>query len=177
MKRPSGPVAYLRPAAAFAAVLSLAACSQSGGAASASSSASGSGDTSADVAAITAQQTQWNQDWKARSLEPLVGHYAHDAVVMGPGMAPARGSDDIRAAVTQILTDPNFQLSFTTDKVKVAGSGDVAYTEGKYDESATDPKTHKVAHETGSYVTVYHKADNGDWKAVEDINTPGPAAS
>lgn len=177
MKRLSGLVAYLRPAATAAALLGLAACSQQGGSASTSSAASGGADNSTDVAAITAQQTQWNQDYKTRALEPLVGHYAHDAVVMGPGMAPAHGSDDIRAAMTQILADPNFQLSFTTDKVKVAGSGDIAYTEGKYTESATDPKTHKVTHETGSYVTVFHKADDGAWKAVEDINTPGPSAS
>lgn len=176
MKRPSGLVAYLRPAAAAAAVLSLAACSQQGGPSSSAGAATAGGDNSTDVAAITAQQTQWNQDIKAKAVEPWVGHYAHDAVVMGPGVAPARGSDDIRAAVTQILADPNFQLSFTTDKVKVAGSGDMAYTEGKYTQAATDPKTHKVVHETGTYVTVFHKTDDGAWKAVEDINTPGPAS-
>jgi uncharacterized protein (TIGR02246 family) len=173
MTRLSGLRVHLRPVALAAALAGLAACSQGGGGQQASSAP----DASKDADAIKAGEVQWNQDWKARALEPLVGHYAHDAVVMAPGIAPARGSDDIRAALTQILTDPNFTLTFAPDKVNVAGSGDLAYSEGKYSQTATDPKTHKVTHETGTYVTVYHKADDGAWKAVEDINTPGPAAS
>jgi ketosteroid isomerase-like protein len=75
-----------------------------------------------------------------------------------------------------MLADPKFALSFAPDKVVVAASGDLAYTSGTYSQTATDPKTHAVAHETGTYVTVYHKASEGSWKAVADINTPGPAS-
>lgn len=174
MTRHTGLLVYLRPAAVAAALIGLAACSQG---ASQPAASAASADSSKDADAIRAGETQWNQDYKTRSLEPLVGHYAHDAVVMAPGIDPARGSDAIRAALTQILADNNFTLSFAPDKVVVAGSGDIAYSEGKYSQTATDPKTHKVVHETGTYVTVYHKADDGAWKAVEDINTAGPPAA
>lgn len=160
-------------AALVAAILTGAsACSPKDGQASAAAD----GDTAKDAAAIRAGEVQWALDWKNRVLEPLVGHYAHDAEVMAPGIKPAVGSDAIRAALTDILADPKASLSFTTDKVAVAASGDLAYTSGKYSETATNPKTHAVETETGSYVTVYRKAADGAWKAVADINTPGPAA-
>jgi len=34
-----------------------------------------------------------------------------------------------------------------------------------------------VRTETGSYLTVYRKAADGSWKAVEDFTTPGPAVA
>jgi uncharacterized protein (TIGR02246 family) len=154
-----------------AAVAGLAACSPGGGGPSPAAA-----DTSKDADAIRAGEVQWNQDYKTHALEALVGHYAHDAVVMVPGQPTANGSDAIRAALTDIQNDPKFTLTFAPDKVVVAASGDIAYTTGKYSQTATDPKTHKVVHETGGYVTVYHKATDGAWKAVADINTPGPAA-
>jgi uncharacterized protein (TIGR02246 family) len=155
-----------------AALAGLAACSQGGGGGSAP--AAGSADTSQDAAAIRAGETQWAQDWKNHAVEPVVERYSHDADLMPPGMAPAHGADAIRAALTEVLADPKFSLTFAPEKVVVANSGDLAYTTGKYSQTATDPKTKAVVHETGTYVTVYHKAANGDWKAVADINTPGP---
>ncbi len=156
---------------AFAVALTgLAACSQS------ATQAPAAADTAADSAAIKANEIQWNQDYKARVVEPIALHYAHDGVLMIPGQAPAAGQDAIRAALADAMTDPKFTLSFTTDKVAVAASGDLAYTMGKYAATETNPKTHAVDHQSGGYVTVYRKATNGDWKAVADISTPGPAS-
>jgi uncharacterized protein (TIGR02246 family) len=166
--RPNTAARVALVAAAFAG---LAACSQTG-----AGPAPAAGDTAKDADAIRAGEVQWNQDWKTRSLEALVGRYSHDSVAMAPGLAPANGSDAIRAALTDILADPKFSLTFAPDKVVVAASGDLAYTTGKYAETATNPKTHAVERQTGTYVTVYHKATDGAWKAVADINTPGPAA-
>jgi ketosteroid isomerase-like protein len=156
-----------------ATLVGLAACSPSGGAGGSQASAA---DTTQDATAIRAGETQWNLDWKNRTLEPIVEHYSHDAILATPGVATANGADAIRAAVTDALADPKFALTFAADKVVVASSGDLAYTSGKYSETATDPKTHTVVHQSGTYVTVYHKAANGAWKAVADIATAGPAA-
>ncbi len=35
----------------------------------------------------------------------------------------------------------------------------------------TNPKTKKPVEDKGSYVTVYKKQADGNWKAIEDINT------
>ena len=39
-----------------------------------------------------------------------------------------------------------------------------------YRDATKQPKT-----EVGSYLTVYRKAADGSWKAVEDFTSPGPA--
>ena len=40
----------------------------------------------------------------------------------------------------------------------------------------TDPATKKPKTESGHYLTVYRKAADGSWQAVEDFITPGPAS-
>ncbi len=162
---------FVRFAAITAALIALGACSKADAPAAATASAS---DTGADVAAVRAVDTQMNQYLKVHGLEGAVGYYAHDGVLMTPGAAPVTGSDAIRDAFTDAMNDPNFALSFSADKVVVAKDGDMAYAVGKYSMSATNPKTHAAEHATGSYVTVYKKTTGGAWKAVADINTPGP---
>ena len=67
------------------------------------------------------------------------------------------------------LPIPKFSLELTTAKVEVS-SGDLAYSQGTYAVTATDPKTKKVIMEKGKYVEVYKKQPDGSWKIVEDIN-------
>jgi len=64
------------------------------------------------------------------------------------------------------------QLSVT--KVDVASSGDMAYARGKFTEKYTDKKTGKVMSDSGPYLTVYKKQDDGSWKAVEDFAAADP---
>jgi uncharacterized protein (TIGR02246 family) len=159
----------VRVAFVAAAAAALAACSPHG---SAPPAAGASGDA-ADVRAV---EVQWNKDFKAGDVEPIVSHYSHDAQLMAPGAPVAAGSDAIRAVFITVMSDPKFDFSLATDRVAVASSGDLAYTTGQYAGTMTDPKTHAVVHESGSYVTVYKKAADGDWKAVADITAPGPKA-
>jgi ketosteroid isomerase-like protein len=55
--------------------------------------------------------------------------------------------------------------------VEVAKSGDLAYTQGTYQMTMTDPVSKHVIHDHGSYVTTYAKQPDGMWKAVADIAT------
>jgi uncharacterized protein (TIGR02246 family) len=163
-------IAPLRIALVTLAAAGLVACSKDAG-----SSAAPASDTTADAAAIKAVETNWNEALKANNLEAVLQHYAHDAVMMNPGQPAVTGADDIRAAMTEAMADPKFSLSFAADKVVVAQAGDIAYTEGKFTETDTNPKTKAQEKISGGYVTVYRKASNGSWKAVADIATPGPA--
>jgi uncharacterized protein (TIGR02246 family) len=153
------------------ALLALAACSK----ADAPATPAAASDTSADVAAVRAADGQMNNYLKVHGLEGAVGYYAHDGVVMLPATAPIVGSDAIRDVFTDMMNDPKFELSFAADKIVVAKSGDIAYATGKYSQTMTNPKSHATEHEAGSYVTVYRKTTGGEWKAVADIATPGPA--
>ncbi len=137
--------------------------------------AEAAGDTAQISDAIKAQEAQWEKDYAAKDLNALAGHYADDAALGGPGDPLATTDVDRRKELQALVTDPNFKLSFATDRVQVAQSGEYAYSRGHYSMTLTDKATNKPADNQGSYLTVYKKQDDGSWKAVEDFVTPGPA--
>jgi ketosteroid isomerase-like protein len=130
-------------------------------------------DTAKIVDAIKTDEVHWNSDYKNGDAGVLAAHYAAGATLMVPGVAPMVGSAAIKAGLAQAVADKAFTLTFASDKVDVATSGDLAAARGTYTETATDPKTKAVVTDKGSYVTVYRPQPDGVWKAVWDINTPG----
>jgi len=136
----------------------------------------------ADAKALRDNETQWNQDFLSKDPEKLLAHYADDAVLMAPGMPASSGRDAIRKTLKEMVTDPALSLKFQSSKVEVAKAGDVAYTQGSYTMTMTDPNSKQVVNDHGSYVTGYRKQPDGSWKAVVDIATsevppPAPAAA
>jgi uncharacterized protein (TIGR02246 family) len=129
----------------------------------------------ADEKAIRDGEAAWVAEFKAKDLDKIVGHYADAATFMSPGEPIAKGKDAIRAGLSSLLADKNFALSFSATTVEVAKGGDLAYSQGTYAMTVTNPKTKRPVSDAGAYVTVYSKA-GGDWKAIEDINTSGPPA-
>jgi ketosteroid isomerase-like protein len=127
--------------------------------------------------AIRAQEAQWQADYKKKDLESLADQYADDAALGGPGEALATSEAERRKAIQGLISDPNFALTFASDRVLVAKSGDLATSRGHYTLQMTDKATKKPVMNSGSYVTVYRKQADGSWKAVEDFITPGPAAA
>ena len=97
--------------------------------------------------------------------------YFGDAVLMTPGGDPAKGRDAIKAGLTPMLADKALSLKFKASKVDVARSGDLGYSQGEYQLTVTNPATHKVINDHGTYVTTYRKQSDGSWKAVADIAT------
>jgi uncharacterized protein (TIGR02246 family) len=126
-------------------------------------------DTAAIADSIKSGEAQWVQDYRARDVAKALAHYAPDASLMPSGMAPMHGSQAIEAGLKALTADPAFDLTFSADKVRVAASGDLAYSQGSYSLRVTDPKTHKPVTDKGSYLTVYAKQADGSWKAVDDI--------
>jgi uncharacterized protein (TIGR02246 family) len=132
----------------------------------------------ADATAIRNMETAAQADWAARDADKIAAFYADDASMLMPNMAILNGKDAIRNSLQAFVAgDPNFALSYSSDKVEVAKSGDYAYTQGTYTMKMTDPKTKKVLTENGKYVTVYEKQADGSWKAVADINNANAPAS
>ncbi|MHB8528043.1 MAG: YybH family protein [Caulobacteraceae bacterium] len=136
-------------------------------------------DTAKIVDAIKTDEVRWNADYKSGDPARIAAHYAPNAVLMIADTPPAVGTAAIESTLKQATGDPAFGLTFASDKVDVAASGDLAAARGTYRLTATDPKTRTVVTATGSYVTVFKPRPDGTWKAVWDINTPtpGPAAS
>lgn len=134
-------------------------------------------DTDSVKKAIQADEKAWNEQFKSNDTESLVGHYATDAFFIAPGVKSADGSIAIRKAYAAAATDKNFRITFASDKIDVAGSGDLAYARGHFSEQYTDPTSGKVMHDSGSYITVYKKQDDGSWKAVEDFAAADPGTT
>lgn len=134
-------------------------------------------DTSAaDEKTIRDGEVAWSADWAAKDAEKIMGHYADNASLLVPDAPLMKGKDAIRAGLKDLLADKNLAMSFTTSAAEV--SKDLAYTQGAYSMTMTDPKTKKPVTEKGKYVTVYKKQADGSWKAIEDIdNADAPAAS
>lgn len=132
-------------------------------------------DTAKISDGIKAQEAQWVKDYAAKDMNALAGHYADDAALAGPGDPFATSDAERRKLLQAFVTDPNLKLSFSSDRVEVAQSGDLASSRGHYSLTTTDKATNKPVDSAGTYLTVYKKQQDGSWKAVEDFITPGPA--
>ena len=139
-------------------------------------------EAAADPAAIESElktiEAGWERDYQSRDVDKAVAHYSNDAAVANPGMALASDEVSRKMAISQFLSDPSMKVTFASDRVGVAQSGELAYTRGHYAIDTIDPKTKQPKTDTGSYLTVWKKQGDGSWKAVEDFVTPGapPAA-
>jgi ketosteroid isomerase-like protein len=133
-------------------------------------------DPGAIATAIKADEKKWSDEFQAkpRDEEALVAHYADDAYFVAPGAKPASGMTQIRKVYADGLTDPNFNISFAADKVDVAQAGDMATSQGRFDETYTDPDSKKPVKVSGSFLTVYKKQSDGSWKAVQDWAVADP---
>lgn len=145
-----------------------------GGCSKGNESATAAANPQDAVQAIKSDEAKWNKQFAAKDQEGLVAHYADDAFFVAPGVAGTQGSTPIRQVYATASTDPAFEIHFSSDKVDVAKSGELAYARGKFTEKYTDKKSGKVMSDSGSYITVYRKQDDGSWKAVEDFAAADP---
>jgi uncharacterized protein (TIGR02246 family) len=123
----------------------------------------------ADLKAIKDTETAWVADANTKDPAKFAAHYTDDASVLLPNEPIITGKDNITAGIKPMMADPNFALQFQATKADVAKSGEVAYTQGTYAMTMTDPKTKQPMTDKGKYVTVYRKQADGSWKAVSDI--------
>ena len=125
-----------------------------------------SSNSSADARTIKARSELWSKAGSVKDSASFATFYAEDATVMLPNEPAIHGMDAIKAVLTPMMQDPNFSLSFTTDKVEV--SGILAYTQGTLTRKSTG-RDGKPLTDTGKYLTVWKKQADGSWKALEDI--------
>src|SRR5437868_2069070 len=128
-------------------------------------------DISAEKAKIRDLETAWAASAAAKDLDKSVSNYADDAILMMPGMPAAKTKDSIRATWKGMLADPNLKINFAPDRIEVSASGDLSTTQGSYTMTLTNPKTKKPVEDKGSYLTVYKKQADGNWKSIEDTTS------
>ncbi len=135
----------------------------------------------ADEKSFHDEVTAFLSDWGSKDLEKIVSHYSDDASVEIPDMPVIQSKDAMRNALKPFLADANFSFAAASDKMEIAKGGDLAYVQGHYTLTSTDPKTKKKVTEIGKFVTVFKRQADGSWKAVQDINNedaaPAPSKS
>ena len=125
----------------------------------------------ADVKAIKDDLAQWQKDFAAKDVDKLVSHYPDDVLLINPGSAPIAGRESAKAAFREMTADPAFALTFDVSRVEVAKSGDLAYAQGPYKLTMTNPATKQPFEDNGSYIEIYKKQADGSWKAAIDMGT------
>jgi uncharacterized protein (TIGR02246 family) len=129
---------------------------------------------SSDEQTIRDLDAQWSKAAAAKDVDKTVSYYSDDAIVL-PANAPiATTKDAIRKLWQGLLTSPGTAISWKSDKVEMAKSGDMAYLSGTYELTMNDA-TGKPSTDHGKYIVVWEK-EGGTWKAAADIwNSDLPA--
>ena len=157
--------------AAAAAMVGLAACGGSNTPTAPAPGPAMTADTrAADEEAIRAADMAWSKAAGDKDAAKMASFYAENAVVMAPGMAAVKGRDAIQQALTGMMQDPNFALSFVPTKIVVAKAGDQAYELGDFSMTSSDKKKKPVTLKA-TYVVVWGKQMDGSWKALVDSPT------
>lgn len=124
-----------------------------------------------EEAAIRATDARWLAAAQAHDLERTVSYWTDDVYMMPPGGPAMVGKEALRRYVSGALSIPDFSITWVTDHVWVAKSGDVAYAVGTDTIRMTSPDGKPVVEHNKS-VAVWRKGPDGSWKCAVDIWNP-----
>jgi len=125
-------------------------------------------DTVREEAAIRATDARWLAAAQAHDLEQTVSYWTDDVYMMPPGGPAMVGKEALRRYVAGAFTIPDFSISWVTDHIWVAKSGEVAYAVGTDTIRLTTPDGKAVV-EHDKAVAVWRKQPDGSWKCAVDI--------
>lgn len=126
-------------------------------------------DIAAQQQAIKDRSAAWMQAVQAKDAASVAGSfYSKEAMVAYDGSV-SRGRDAIRAGLEDdFASAPETTVSWTSDAINVAASGDLAYEIGTIardpDGAGPEPAIN------GAFVTVWRRIE-GEWYAVADAGT------
>jgi ketosteroid isomerase-like protein len=87
----------------------------------------------ADEAAVRQTDDNWSKAAQSKKLDDWMAFYSDDAIVLPPNEQKVDSKEGIRKEIGTLLGAPGLSLHWTPTKVEVAGSGDLAYTQGSYE--------------------------------------------
>ncbi|MFZ0807207.1 MAG: DUF4440 domain-containing protein [Candidatus Sulfotelmatobacter sp.] len=134
-------------------------------------------DIAKEEQAVRATDAQWLAAVKAKDFDRALGFWSDDATVFAPNAPVLVGREAIRKYVTEASAIPGFSINWTTDKVWVSSSGDLAYSSGGNEITLTTPAGKPVI-ERNKGLVVWKKQADGSWKCVADIwNAEAPPST
>lgn len=134
-------------------------------------------DLKSEEQAVRALSKNWLELTRKHDAAGCAALFADDGVSYGMNQDPFVGPAAIKKHFAdQDMKSPKADVNWSTERVEVAASGNMAVEYGKYDVKNMGPAG--TDSDQGKYVTVYRKV-NGTWKVAADIGTstkPVPAA-
>jgi uncharacterized protein (TIGR02246 family) len=129
----------------------------------------------ADVQVVKDIEAASFKDAAAKDADKWATYFTEDASGLFPGDGTLNGKAAIKAAMATYFADPNFSLTLQSTRAMASKGGDMAYSQGTYIMTVTNPKTKKPMTDKGKYLTVYTKRTDGSWKAVaHTFNSDSP---
>ena len=126
-----------------------------------------SGDLAAAEAALRKADADWAAAAGAAGVDAWMGFYGADAIVLLPNDRLATGREQVRDAVTHLLTLPRFSVGWHPIKVEMARSGDLAYLIGAYELRFGDSRGLPLS-DRGRHLELWKRQTDGAWKCIVD---------
>jgi ketosteroid isomerase-like protein len=115
----------------------------------------------------------FNTATQQKRADGWMTYFAENAVV--PAMPPLAGKAALNEHFQKLFANRDFILSWEPVKAEVFPGDKMGYTVGKYLARFKD-KAGQAMEETGRYITIWKKQDDGSWKIVADTGSEdGPA--
>jgi ketosteroid isomerase-like protein len=92
-------------------------------------------------------------------------YYAPDAVIFSPNMPPVKGHEAIISNFNSFPPVSNMKF----EQIEVAGAGKLAYVWGTYSFDILPEGAESPVHDTGNYIEIWQKQDDGSWLIIRDI--------
>ncbi len=125
----------------------------------------------AEENAIRAADAGWLAAATAHDLERTLPFWTDDATILAPGSAPITGKAAIRQYVSAAFAVPGFSITWKTQEIEVAQSGDIAYSTGTDWITSPGPDGKPVTEENNS-VAIWKKQSDNSWKCIVDAMSP-----
>jgi ketosteroid isomerase-like protein len=116
---------------------------------------------------------QTDRDFSAMSVKEgmfkaFLFYIAEDGVILQNNSFPSKGKDTLREHYSG-KSDTDFILGWEPLFEKISEGGDLGYTYGIY--TNTEKATGTIS--KGTYITIWQKQTDGNWKFVLDTGTEG----
>ena len=122
---------------------------------------------------VAAADSTWAAAAAARDLEASVNAMADDGIMFPPDQAPVVGRAAIKEYMAAAFAIPGFSVRWAPGEIKVASSGDLAYSFGRSRYTVPDSGgTIRTIYAKG--VTIWRREADGRWRCVADIWNSAP---